>query len=88
MPASEHADMYESVKESRRLCFEIESLSFEDAIKVTDKVCNLYLDEAYIVPLYFEKIQYVKNPKLKGLNLYKFSWGPLPFNFKYLNLED
>ena len=66
------------------------SLAQSDFSSATEKAAALLevmSERAYMIPLYLNKIQYVQNPRLKGLMIYKFAWGPLPFNFKYLNLE-
>jgi len=61
---------------------------FSEALKIAHYVLQPLQDQYWMVPVYLAKAQWVQNPKLEGLMLYKFSWGPGFFNFKYLNLKD
>ncbi|PMQ00772.1 MAG: peptide ABC transporter substrate-binding protein [Dictyoglomus sp. NZ13-RE01] len=61
---------------------------FDEAIKIVPYGLQIMQDQYFMVPLYLAKAQWVQNPKLEGLMLYKFSWGPGFFNFKYLNMKD
>jgi len=75
-------------KEMYRANLELMRMPWEKAVANAHKVIQMFQDTYYMVPLYFDKIQYLQNPKLSGVVLYKFSWGPQIFNFKYLNLAD
>lgn len=83
----EYNGMNESNRQARRLRFEILASEFNTAIKLAPKVTQLEQDQYYVVPLYTDKIQYLQNPKLSGLGVYKFSWGPMVFNLGMLNLS-
>ncbi len=61
---------------------------FDEAVKIAHYTLQLELERYYMVPLYSAKAMWVQNPKLEGLMVYRFSWGPGFFNFKYLNLKD
>lgn len=84
----QYDNMSENLKAIRREHFKMARMPFEEAIDFAAAVVQPLQDECYMVPLYLDKIQYVKNPKLSGEQIYKFSWGPQAFNFKYLNLSD
>jgi len=75
-------------KEAYRWRFRAINRPFSEAVKIAHYALQLMQDRYYMVPVYLAKAQWVQNPKLEGLMLYKFSWGPGFFNFKYLNLKD
>ncbi len=75
-------------KEAYRWIFRAINRPFSEAVKIAHYALRLMQDRYYMVPVYLAKAQWVQNPKLEGLILYKFSWGPGFFNFKYLNLKD
>ncbi len=80
--------MNESNRQGRRMHNKLGRTAFEKASKTCSKNIQHTLDLYYMVPMYFDKIQYLLNPKLKGVVLYKFSWGPLlTFNYKYLEYD-
>ncbi len=70
-----------------RMHLSLAQSDFSSATEKAGALLEVMSERAYMIPLYLNKIQYVQNPELKGLMIYKFAWGPLPFNFKYLNLE-
>jgi peptide/nickel transport system substrate-binding protein len=78
----------ENHKKMNRMFMELQNMSWERAQAFAPRIIQLFQEEYYIVPLYFDKAQYLQNPKLSGVMVYKFSWGPQFFNFKYLNLAD
>jgi len=83
-----YENMTEPVKRMNRMFSELKNMSWERAQAFAPKIIQLFQEEYYIVPLYFDKAQYLQNPKLSGVMVYKFAWGPQFFNFKYLNLAD
>jgi ABC-type oligopeptide transport system substrate-binding subunit len=84
----QYNNMSENLKAIRRDHWKMIRMPFEEAVNFAAIVDQPLQDEFYMVPLYLDKIQYIKNPKLSGEQIYKFSFGPQVFNFKYLNLSD
>ena len=77
----------EPIREAFRLRLEAINSSFDQAMEITAKYSQILQDQYYMVPLYMENYQYLLRPNLKDVSIYKFSWGPLVFNLKYVNLE-
>jgi len=75
-------------KQAYRWRFRTLNRPFNEAIKIAHLWLQPSQDRYYMVPIYLPKAQWVQNPKLEGLVLYEFSWGPGFFLFKYLNLKD
>ncbi|NPV81581.1 MAG: peptide ABC transporter substrate-binding protein [Firmicutes bacterium] len=83
----QYLGMNETNRMARRIHNAAGRLPFEEAMKIVPKGLQIILDQAYMVPLYTDKIQYVQRPNLEGVMIYKFSWGPQVFNFKYLKVK-
>lgn len=83
----EYNGMYDFNKQGRRMLFAIKNASFANAVKLAPKYIQLLQDQAYIVPLYMDKIQYVQRANVSGLMVYKFSWGPQVFNLGTINVK-
>lgn len=77
----------EPIREAYRLRFEAMNSSFEDAMAITAKYAQILQDQYYMVPLYMDKYQYLQRSNVKNIPIYKFAWGPLVFNFKYINVQ-
>ncbi|MCS7201969.1 MAG: peptide ABC transporter substrate-binding protein [Dictyoglomus sp.] len=77
-----------SNKEAYRWRLRAVNRPFSEAVKIAHYALQIMQDQYWMVPVYLAKAQWVQNPKLEGLMLYKFSWGPAFFCFKYLNLKD
>ena len=84
----QYNNMSDAQKAIRRNHIKMTRMPFEEAVQNAHIVLQPLQDEFYMVPLYLDKIQYIKNPRLSGEQIYKFSFGPQVFNFKYLNLSD
>ncbi|MEW6045835.1 MAG: peptide ABC transporter substrate-binding protein [Bacillota bacterium] len=83
----EYTGMNETNRQARRLRYEMLNLPFEKAVEMAPRVLQIIQDQYYMVPLYMDKAQYVLRPNIEGLMIYKFSWGPAVFNFKYMNVK-
>ncbi|NLG85538.1 MAG: peptide ABC transporter substrate-binding protein [Firmicutes bacterium] len=83
----EYNGMSETNKQGRRLRYEMLNTPFDKAIEIAPKTLQILQDQYYMVPLYMDKAQYVQRPNIQGLMIYKFSWGPAVFNFKYMNVK-
>ncbi len=83
----EYNGMTDANKIGRRMHNKLARTPFHKALKTAYKDCQHTLDQYYMVPMNFDKYQYLKNPKLKNEVIYKFSWGPQVFHFKYLEYE-
>ena len=83
----EYAGMTEANRQARRLRYQMLGVPFDQAIGIAPQVLQIIQDEYWMVPLYTDLIQYVQRPNLDGVMIYKFSWGPAVFNFKYLNVR-
>jgi peptide/nickel transport system substrate-binding protein len=84
----EYAARSPNNKAMNRLSLDLMQMPWEKAIGQAYKSIQMFQDTYYMVPLYEDKIQYLQNPKLTGVGIYKFAWGPMVFNFKYMNLAD
>lgn len=85
---TEYNGMNESNKEARRLRLDMLNLPFDKAVNVAAPYIQIMADQYYMVPLYFDKAQYLLRKNITGFMLYKFSWGPnFAFNYKYLNVK-
>jgi len=83
-----YLNLTERAKNALRWRYRTVNRPFSEAVKVAHYGLQLMQDAYYMVPIYLAKAQWIQNPKLEGLMLYKFSWGPGFFNFKWLNLKD
>lgn len=84
----QYKESYPSRNEAYRWRLRAVNRPFSEAVKIAHYALQIMQDQYWMVPVYLAKAQWVQNPKLEGLMLYKFSWGPGFFNFKYLNLKD
>lgn len=78
----------ETNKEAYRWRLRTVNRPFDEAVEIAHNALQIIQDQYWMVPVYLIKAQWLQNPKLEGLMVYKFSWGPGFFNFKYLNLAD
>ncbi len=83
----EYMGMTDANKKGRRMHNKLARTPFHKTVKTAHKDCQQTLDQYYMVPMNFDKYQYLINPRLKNAIIYKFSWGPQVFNFKYLEYE-
>ncbi len=81
----EYNGMTKANKDARRLRYNLLNATFDKAMELAPAYCQLMMDQYYLVPVYMDKITYLQRPGLTGVNVYKFAWGPHPFNFKFLN---
>ncbi|HOP94427.1 MAG: peptide ABC transporter substrate-binding protein [Dictyoglomaceae bacterium] len=85
---TQYTQSYPSRNQAYRWRLRAVNRPFSEAVKIAHYSLQIMQDQYWMVPVYLAKAQWVQNPKLDGLMLYKFSWGPGFFNFKYLNLKD
>lgn len=79
--------MPEATKQAHRGYLDSLNVPFDKATELAPKYTQLLQDQYFMVPLYMEKYQYVMRPKITGLSVYKFAWGPAVFNLQYLNVK-
>ena len=70
-----------------RTLSELERASEENAPELVRKVQQEALDQAWIVPLYSEKLIYVARPWLRGEVLNKFGGWLCVFNLQYVEVD-
>lgn len=75
-------------KQAYRLRLKAVNRPFKDAVNIAHYALQVMQDQYWMVPVYLPKVIWIQNPKLEGLMLYKFSWGPGFFLFKYLNVKE
>jgi ABC-type oligopeptide transport system, periplasmic component len=83
----EYNGMYDWNKQARRIRYDYLNMTFDKAIQAVPKFIQIVQDQAYIVPLFMDKVQYVQRQNITGLMVYKFSWGPFVFNLGELNVK-
>lgn len=77
----------EPIREAYRIRLEAMNSSFDKAMELTAEYAQILQDQYYMVPLFMDNYQYVLRPNVKNVGIYKFSWGPLVFNLKYMTVE-
>ncbi len=84
----EYNSMYASNKNARRLRWDITNQTFDNAVKQAPAYNQVLQDAYYLVPVYFDKVVYLQRPTItSAMPVYKFAWGPHPFNFRFLNVK-
>ncbi|MGE5548949.1 MAG: peptide ABC transporter substrate-binding protein [Bacteroidota bacterium] len=83
----EYNALGEASKKANRIRYEMVNSPFEKAMQLASQEMQLIQDTYWMVPLFMDKAQYVLRPNITGLMVYKFSWGPAFFNFKYMNVK-
>jgi ABC-type oligopeptide transport system substrate-binding subunit len=84
----EYNDLSDIGREAKRqFIYGMRYMTFDKAIAAAPKYLQITQDQYYLVPVYMEKIQYLMKKNITGLMVYKFAWGPLAFNLKYINVK-
>ncbi|RUS45468.1 peptide ABC transporter substrate-binding protein [Cohnella sp. AR92] len=64
----------------------VNALTVEDAAPYAAKVVNSLLDDAYAIPLFYQKQYFLVKPNVTGVMSNPWAWGNF-YEFQYLNVE-